>query len=391
MTRKPFEFCIKDEGLDLGKIKIDDTTLRDGEQTAGVVFSNHEKIRIAKLLDEVGVQQIEVGIPAMGGDEKEAIKEIVSLGLKASILAWNRTVIDDIKHSLDCGVQAVAVSLSASDIHIQYKLKKDRAWVLDSVKKSVDFAKSHGLYVSVNAEDASRADFDFLVDFARAAKETGADRLRYCDTLGIMDPFRIYDAIRNLKNEVDIEIEMHTHNDFGMGTANAIAGLRAGATWVNTTVNGLGERAGNAALEEVVMSLKVLEGVDLGLKTQMFRELSEYVASASARTVPIWKAIVGTNVFAHESGIHADGVIKNPITYEAFAPEDVGLTRQLVVGKHSGTHSLLVKFREYGIELSDEEAKDLLEQVRAASVQMKRALFDKELMYVYNDYKRRKK
>ncbi len=370
------------------KVKIDDTTLRDGEQTAGVVFSNHEKIRIARFLDEVGVDQIEVGIPAMGGDEKETIKKIADLNLRTSILAWNRTVIDDVKHSLDCGVQAVALSISASDIHIEHKLRKDRAWVLESVKVSTNFAKSHGLYISVNAEDASRADFDFLVEFAKAAKENGADRLRYCDTLGIMEPFGTFEVIKRLRETVDIEIEMHTHNDFGMATANALAGIKAGATWVNTTVNGLGERAGNAALEEVIMALKCIGGVNLGFKTERFRELSEYVANASARTIPVWKSIVGANVFAHESGIHADGVLKHPKTYEAFTPEEVGLYRQIVIGKHSGSHAIVAKFHEYGIELTEEEAKDILASVRKAAVELKRALFDKELVYIYQDYKR---
>src|SRR5665647_657440 len=192
-------------------VRLDDTTLRDGEQTAGVVFSNHEKIRIAKLLDEVGVHQIEVGIPAMGGDEKATIGEIVALGLDASILAWNRAVIDDVKHSLDCGVDAVAISMSASDIHIEHKLAKSRQWVLDQI-----------------------------------------------DT---------FNVITFLKKEGGLDIEMHTHDDFGMATANALAGIKAGATYVNTTVNGLGERAGNAALEEVVMALKYLGKVDLGLHT----------------------------------------------------------------------------------------------------------------------------
>ncbi len=377
-----------DNGFLDKEVKIDDTTLRDGEQTAGVVFSNHEKIRIARFLDEVGVDQIEVGIPAMGGDEKETIKKIADLDLRTSILAWNRTVIDDVKHSLDCGVQAVALSISASDIHIEHKLRKDRAWVLESVKVSTNFAKSHGLYISVNAEDASRADFDFLVEFAKAAKENGADRLRYCDTLGVMEPFGTFEVIKRLRETVDIEIEMHTHNDFGMATANALAGIKAGATWVNTTVNGLGERAGNAALEEVIMALKCIGGVDLGFKTERFRELSEYVANASARTIPVWKSIVGANVFAHESGIHADGVLKHPKTYEAFTPEEVGLYRQIVIGKHSGSHAIVAKFHEYGIELTEEEAKDILASVRKAAVELKRALFDKELVYIYQDYKR---
>ncbi|MEZ5125163.1 MAG: homocitrate synthase [Thermoleophilia bacterium] len=372
-------------------VRIDDTTLRDGEQTAGVVFSNEEKVRIACLLDEVGVHQIEVGIPAMGGDEKKTIKHIVGLGLHASILAWNRAVKSDLEHSLDCGVDAVAISMSASDIHIEHKLQKSRQWVLDQIRSCVAFAKEHDLYVSVNAEDASRADLEFLLRFAQAAREEGANRLRFCDTLGILDPFDTHNVIAFLKKESGLAIEMHTHDDFGMATANALAGIKAGATYVNTTVNGLGERAGNAALEEVVMALKYLGKVDVGLQTNRFREVSEYVAAASARTVPAWKSIVGTNVFAHESGIHADGVIKNPLNYEAFAPEDVGLERQIVVGKHSGSRTVYRKFQEFGLELSQEECDGVLALVRAQAIELKRALFDKELMYIYHDYLRSRK
>jgi len=372
------------------KIKLDDTTLRDGEQTAGVVFANQEKVRIARLLDEVGVHQIEVGIPAMLGDEKKTIKHIAGLGLNASILAWNRAVKSDIQHSIDCGVNAVAISMSASDIHIEHKLRKSRQWVLDSIKESVDFAKQHDLYVSVNAEDASRSNLEFLVRFAQTAKDHGADRLRFCDTVGILDPFDTYNVISYLHKNTGMEIEMHTHNDFGMATANAIAGIKAGATYVNTTVNGLGERAGNAALEEVVMALKYISKVDLGLNTERFRELSEYVANASARHIPVWKPIVGANVFAHESGIHADGVIKNPLNYEVFSPEEVGLERQLVIGKHSGSRSIERKFDEFGIELSAEDSQEILKMARKLAVELKRGLFEKELMYIYKDFKAHK-
>lgn len=368
------------------KITIVDTTLRDGEQTAGVVFANREKVRIAKLLDEMGVHQLEVGIPIMGGDEEDAIKKICQAGLKASIMGWNRPVIKDIEASLRCGVDAVAISISTSDIHIKHKLRTSREWVLENMVKAVEFASKEGMYISVNAEDASRSDMDFLIKFAKAAKEAGANRLRYCDTVGILTPHLTYKNIRRILEEVDIDIEMHTHNDFGMATANALEGIRAGATHVGVTVIGLGERAGNAALEEVVMALKHLYKIDLGIKTEMFREVAEYVSRASGRELPAWKAIVGSNMFAHESGIHADGALKNPKTYEPFLPEEVGLERQIVVGKHSGTAALKAKYAEYGIRLTEHQAEELLPVIRSYTVSLKRPLFDKELVYIFEDY-----
>ena len=356
------------------QIYVVDTTLRDGEQTAGVVFANEEKLAIATMLSDLGVDQLEVGIPTMGGDEKDAIKSIVKRNLKSSIMAWNRAVISDIKESIDCGVDAVAISISVSDIHIKNKLKTSREWVLENMVKSVEYAKKNGLYVSVNGEDASRADREFLIKFMKAAKEVGADRFRYCDTVGVMGPFQIEEEIKALYDNAKLDIEMHTHNDFGMATANAIAGLRGGANHVGVTVNGLGERAGNAALEEVVMALKFVYGCDVDMDTTMFREISEYVSKASGRVLPIWKAIVGTNMFAHESGIHADGALKNPKNYEAFDPSVVGLERQIVIGKHSGKAAIVNKFKEYNIELTNEEASAILEMVRSTSVRLKRLL-----------------
>jgi len=378
-----------DSQLGMHQVRIDDTTLRDGEQTAGVVFANKEKVRIAKLLDEIGIDQIEAGIPAMGGDERDVIEEIAHLGLRSSVLGWSRANIGDIKTTLETGVDAIAISLATSDIHIETKLQKDRPWVISTIREAVACAKAQNpnAYVSVNAEDASRTEIGFLVEYARAAKEEGADRLRFCDTIGLMEPFRTYQVIKTLREETGLEIEMHTHNDFGMAVANAIAGIHAGATWVNVTVGGLGERAGNAALEEVVMALKYVEGFEqLQFDTKRFRELGEYVAQAAGRTIPVWKSIIGTNMFAHESGIHADGVIKNPKTYEVFAPEEVGLSRQIVIGKHSGSKAILLKFDEYGIDLTQEQANAMLPLVRTMSIELKRSLYDKELIYVYKDY-----
>ena len=378
--------CVVDKirGKDL---KIVDTTLRDGEQTAGVVFANSEKIMIAEMLSDLGIDQLEVGIPTMGGDEKEAIRKIVKKNLKSSIMAWNRAVIADIEQSIDCGVDAVAISLSVSDIHIQHKLKKSREWVLENMYNAVTYAKKNGLYISVNGEDASRADINFLIEFINLAKEAGADRFRYCDTVGVMEPFTLRDTIEKIYKVTNFDIEMHTHNDFGMATANAIAGIVGGANHIGVTVNGLGERAGNAALEEVIMALKFVYGYETNIDTTRFREISKYVSQASGRELPIWKAIVGTNMFRHESGIHADGALKDPKNYEAFDPSEVGLERQIVIGKHSGKAAIINKFREYEIELSNEDAESMLELVRQTSVRMKRNLFDKELVEIYKDLK----
>lgn len=367
------------------ELKFVDTTLRDGEQTAGVVFANSEKIMIAEMLSDLGINQLEVGIPTMGGDEKDAIKQIVKKNLKSSIMAWNRAVVSDIEQSIDCGVDAVAISISVSDIHIQNKLKTSREWVIENMVKATEFAKKNGLYVSVNGEDASRADEDFLIEFIEAAKQAGADRFRFCDTVGVMDPFTIRNKIERIYNKTKFDIEMHTHNDFGMATANAIGGVLGGANYVGVTVNGLGERAGNAALEEVLMSLIHVLKCHSNIDTRRFKELSEYVSRASGRELPAWKAIVGSNMFRHESGIHADGALKDPKNYEAFDPSEVGLERQIVIGKHSGRAAVVNKFREYDIELDDEVASRVLDAVRSTSVKLKRSLFDKELVFIYKD------
>lgn len=367
-----------------------DNTLRDGEQTAGVVFANQEKVRIAKLLSDIGVHELEAGSPWLCIEEREAISEIASLGLTARIMAFCNADAEHIRVAADCGVDGVIISMSTSDRHIQKKYGKDRTWLLERVEEAATAARDLDLPFVVSAEDASRTSLDFLLVFAVAAEKLGAERFRFCDSLSVLDPFMSFQRVQTVLEALHIDVEVHCHNDFGMATANSLAGIRAGARYVTVSVNGLGERTGNAALEEVVMALKYIDGLDLGITTGQFREISEYVARASSRAIPIWKAIVGTNVFAHESGIHADGVIKNPLTYEVFSPDEVGLARQLVVGKHSGSRTLQYKFKEFGIDLSDAEANEILALTRTMSVELKRALFEKELMYIYQDYLRDK-
>lgn len=365
---------------DRQQIIIDDTTLRDGEQTAGVVFSLEEKKRIARTLDEIGVGELECGIPAMGREEQAAVRALVDLGLNARLITWNRAVISDIKASINAGVQAVDISLSVSDIHILKKLRKSRNWVMEQLKVALGYAKEHDLYVSVGGEDASRADLDFLVELMETARCLGADRFRFCDTLGILDPFATYDKVKYLADNVNLDLEVHTHNDLGMATANSLAGIRAGARYVNTTVNGLGERAGNAALEEVVMALRHACAIDPQIDTSRFVELSRLVGQASCRPVPEWKAVVGEKVFSHESGLHADGVLKFPGNYEGFDPAEVGLSRHLVLGKHSGGHGLKDRLLTLGIEVGRTDLEALLDKVRLFSQNQKRALTDDDLL-----------
>lgn len=349
-----------------------DTTLRDGEQTAGVVFSHQEKVRIAQLLDEVGVEQIEAGVPIMGKEEADAIKAIVCLNLRASILGWARATIPDVQACIACGVDAIEISSPTSDLHIQHKLHSTREAVLENTVKAVEYAKREGLYISVGAEDASRSENSFLLQYIQSVRQAGANRIRYCDTIGLLNPISLFEQIKWLHEQVDIDIEIHTHNDFGMATANAIAGFLGGAKYIDCTVNGLGERAGNAALEEVILALKQTCHAKVSYDITKLKPLCEFVANASDRTLPVDKAIVGSNIFHHESGIHADGILKSHVLYEAFDPEEVGLERKIIIGKHSGASAVEHRLQALGIPVESGFASYLLPRIREKTVELKR-------------------
>jgi homocitrate synthase NifV len=363
-------------------IWINDTTLRDGEQAAGVAFSSAEKVAIAQFLDAIGIPELEVGIPAMGGEEAATIQTLVQLGLKAQLLGWNRCRIEDVQASLACGLRRVHISVPVSDLQIGIKFGHSRWQMLAQLKACIEFAKAHGLAVTVGGEDSSRADPDFLLEVALYAQSWGAERFRFCDTVGKLDPFTTYEWVQQLTNALLIPVEMHTHNDLGLATANALAGLRAGATAVNTTVNGLGERAGNAALEEVVMALREIYGLDLGIDTTRFWELSQTVARAANSPPSFCKAVVGANTFSHESGIHTHGLLHNSLSYEPYPPELVGRQRQLVIGKHTGTHLITHLLNQAGISLTRTQAQAILAVVRRRATQLKRGLSLTELIQI---------
>ncbi|MFQ5974752.1 MAG: homocitrate synthase family protein [Candidatus Hydrothermarchaeales archaeon] len=359
--------------------KLNDTTLRDGEQTPGVVFSLEEKVEIAKLLDEMGVHQIEAGTPVMSDFEQKAIHSIVKEGLKASIMGWARAAKPDIDAVISTEADAIAISIATSDIHLQYKLKKTREEVLETAVKMVEYAKDHGLYISLNSEDATRTEFSFLKEFALAGKEAGADRLRICDTLGVLIPASSRYLVKKFIEETNMPVEIHTHNDYGLAVANALAAFEAGAEYASTTVNGLGERAGNSSLEGLIMSLTKLYNLDLGFKMDQLYKISRYVEEASGILIPLNRSIVGTHMFTHESGIHVDGVLKYPYTYESFLPDEIGATRRIIIGKHSGKHAVWDKLEELGIHADKDQLLKIVEAVKERSEKRKSAITNKQL------------
>jgi 2-isopropylmalate synthase len=344
------------------RVRIFDTTLRDGEQSPGVSITPEQKLQIAIKLDRLGVDAIEAGFPIVSHGEVEAIRNIKKSGLNAEICGLARTLSSDIDLVIDCDLSYVHTFIATSDIHMQYKLKMTPEEVIQKAVNAVEYAKSHGLRVEFSAEDATRSDLTFLTKVFRAVGEAGADRIDIPDTVGYATPEFISNLVGMIKEQISVPISLHCHNDFGLAVANSIAGINAGATCAHVTINGLGERAGNASLEEFVMALQCLYKKEHNINTKLLYETSKSVSNIMGIAVQANKAIIGENAFGHESGIHTHGILNNPLTYEPIDPEMVGRKRWLQAGKHAGAHGIRAMLEDFGIECTDEQLHKIVEK-----------------------------
>ncbi|OPY22861.1 MAG: (R)-citramalate synthase CimA [Methanobacterium sp. PtaU1.Bin242] len=364
-------------------VRILDTTLRDGEQTPGVSLTPDEKLRIAIKLDELGVDVIEAGSAITSEGEREGIKKVVSEGLSAEICSFARAVKGDVDSALDCGVDSVHLVVPTSDLHIKHKLRKTREEVKNLAIETTKYAVDQGLLVELSAEDSTRSDFEYLTQLFREGIDAGAKRICACDTVGMLTPEKAYDFYGRL-SQLGVPLSVHCHNDFGLAVANSLSGLRAGAGQAHVTVNGIGERAGNASLEETVMALYSLYQVKTSINFEMLYEISRMVARITGVHIQPNKAIVGENAFAHESGIHADGVIKKAETYEPITPELVGHKRRFVMGKHVGSHIIRKRIQEMGLRVDDEKFQQIFSRIKALG-DMGKCVTDVDLQAITED------
>ena len=362
-------------------VQLLDTTLRDGEQAPGVSLTAEQKVEIARALSEAGVSVIEAGSACTGPGEQRAIERVTSLGLDATVTSFARGVKRDVDLAIDAGVDGINLVVPASDRHIETKVGSSKSGVRQTTAELVEYAKDHDLWVEVIGEDGSRADPDFLDKLATVSHDAGANRFAYADTVGHASPDQVTESVERLAELGPVSV--HTHDDLGLALMNALAGIGAGADLVHGTVNGIGERAGNVALEEVVISLYHGYGMET-VETESLYGLCSLVADAMGMELPPNKAVSGQNAFAHESGIHTDGTLKDERMYEPYPPETVGRERRLVLGKHAGRAGVRAALEEQNVSVNEEQLEAIASRVKALGERGKRVT-DTDLMAIAED------
>jgi len=360
-------------------LEILDSTLREGEQTPYVNFTLEEKVQIARLLDEVGVEMIEAGDPSVSPNVAKAVERIASLGLKAEIVAHSMSTKSGIDRAKACGADRVAIFYATSQIHLEAKLHRTPEEAIEIIREHVAYARSLGLKVRYTPEDATRTDFEFLVRACNAAIEAGADRISFADTIGIMQPHLIAERVRALRARLlPCKIDLHCHNDYGLALANAMAGIRAGADCIHVTINGLGERTGIPDLAETIVAFHNLEGIQK-YNLAPLMELSAYVERVSGFFLAPNKPITGQNAFTHKSGVHTNGVLKDPRTYEPFDPALLGRQRKIVIDKYTGKSAVAARLEEYGVQVSPAELEVIVSRIKLLGDQRKQ-IFDSDII-----------
>ncbi|WP_449421063.1 LeuA family protein [Salinadaptatus halalkaliphilus] len=357
--------------------RVFDTTLRDGEQSPGTSFSYDDKRQIAAVLDDMGTHVIEAGFPVNSDAEFEAVRDIAS-STSTTTCGLARVVDEDIEAALESGVEMVHVFVSTSDVQIEDSMHATREEVTERAVQSVERVKEADVTCMFSPMDATRTDEQYLMDIIEATSAAGADWINIPDTCGVATPTRFKALIEKVCAHTDARVDVHTHDDFGLATANALAGIEAGADQAQVSVNSIGERAGNAAYEEFVMAVESLYQTDTGIDTTRIAELSDIVEDKSGMPTPGNKPVVGDNAFSHESGIHAAGVIENSDTFEpgVMTPEMVGAERKLVMGKHTGTHSVRERLHELGYEPTTDQVRAITRRVKDYGAEKRRVTVD---------------
>jgi homocitrate synthase NifV len=356
-----------------------DSTLREGEQAVGVQFTLDQKMEIVRLLDAVGVEEIEIGIGTpLNGDLSALMRRIRVAKVSRRIAIWSRCDIADISFSASLKPDVLSLSIPVSDLHIEKKIKKSREWVVETLRRSIHHARKSGMkIISLGLEDATRSNGHFLEEVVRSAEAAGIERIRLADTVGVAGPTEITTLVERIRKRTRVDLGVHLHNDFGMATANSIAAIGAGADWADTVVLGLGERAGGARTEEVAAFYSFRKHREYN--TRAIPPLCAYVAEASGRHITANQPVVGAKIFFCETGLHLQGLHADPTTYEPYAPEDVGAERRLLHGAKVGCAAVSHKLAETGRTVSQKQLRNTVSFLRAISKKLGRPLREREV------------